>query len=71
MLGADQIRLGPRVLVCGVDALTRLTFHGFRLLQLIDAQGARPLDKNRGGMSLGEAARAAFVVSAERVPQAR
>ncbi len=65
----ELIRSGwaQRVLVCGVDALTRLTFHGFRLLQLIDAQGARPLDKNRGGMSLGEAA-AAFLVSAGQEP---
>jgi 3-oxoacyl-(acyl-carrier-protein) synthase len=68
-LGLELIRSGwaRRVLTCGVDALTRLTFHGFRLLQLIDPEGARPFDANRAGMCLGEAA-AAFVISAGQAP---
>ena len=68
-LGLELIRAGwaQRVLACGVDALTRLTFHGFRLLQLIDPQGARPFDSGRAGMCLGEAA-AAFVLNASSEP---
>ncbi len=45
-----------RVLAGGVDALCRLTYYGFKSLQLIDPQGARPLDKNRRGMSVAEGA---------------
>ena len=45
-----------RIIAGGVDALCRLTYHGFRLLQLIDPQGTRPLDRDRAGMSVGEAA---------------
>jgi len=45
-----------RILAGGVDALCRLTYHGFRLLQLIDPLGTRPLDRDRAGMSVGEAA---------------
>lgn len=68
-LALELVRSGwaRRVLACGVDALTRLTFHGFRLLQLIDAQGARPFDANRAGMCLGEAA-SAFVIQAGHEP---
>jgi 3-oxoacyl-(acyl-carrier-protein) synthase len=52
--------LATRVLAGGADALCRLTFHGFRLLQLVAARGATPLDADRTGMTLGEGA--AFVV---------
>jgi 3-oxoacyl-(acyl-carrier-protein) synthase len=48
--------LAERVLVGGVDSLSRLTFHGFRQLQLIDPEGARPLDQRRAGMTVGEGA---------------
>ncbi|MBM4320843.1 MAG: 3-oxoacyl-ACP synthase, partial [Deltaproteobacteria bacterium] len=44
------------VLAGGVDALCRLTYHGFRLLQLCDPAGARPLDCCRKGMSVAEGA---------------
>jgi 3-oxoacyl-(acyl-carrier-protein) synthase len=43
-----------RVLTGGADALCRLTYYGFRSLQLIDPEGSRPLDKNRRGMSVAE-----------------
>jgi 3-oxoacyl-(acyl-carrier-protein) synthase len=52
--------LARRALVGGADSLCRLTFHGFRQLQLVDAQGARPLDAGRAGMTVGEGA--AFLV---------
>jgi 3-oxoacyl-(acyl-carrier-protein) synthase len=45
-----------RVLAGGADALCRLTFHGFRLLQLLDPHGARPFDLDRHGMTVAEGA---------------
>lgn len=49
-------RKAHRVLAGGADAICMLTYHGFRLLQLIDPIGTRPLDQNRAGMTLGEGA---------------
>ncbi len=48
--------LARRVLAGGADSLCRLTFHGFRQLQLVAARGAKPLDANRDGMTVGEGA---------------
>jgi 3-oxoacyl-[acyl-carrier-protein] synthase-1/3-oxoacyl-[acyl-carrier-protein] synthase II len=45
-----------RVLAGGADSLCRLTYYGFNALQLIDPQGARPLDKDRNGMTVAEGA---------------
>ncbi len=45
-----------RILAGGADALCRLTYYGFRSLQLIDPEGARPLDRDRRGMSVAEGA---------------
>ena len=45
-----------RVLAGGVDGLCRLTYYGFNSLQLVDPAGARPFDKDRRGMSVGEGA---------------
>ena len=44
------------VLVGGVDSLCRLTYFGFHSLQLVDPDGARPMDVNRKGMSVAEGA---------------
>jgi 3-oxoacyl-[acyl-carrier-protein] synthase II len=61
-LGADLIRAGvvPLAVVGGVDALTRICFMGFNALKLLDPEPCRPFDRDRRGMSLGEAA--AFLV---------
>jgi len=48
--------LARRVLAGGADALCRLTFHGFRTLQLLAPEGCTPLDTNRAGMTVGEGA---------------
>lgn len=48
--------LARRVLAGGADSLSRLTFHGFRQLQLVSPDGCRPLDANRAGMTVGEGA---------------
>ncbi len=57
-LGMELIRSGRahRVLVGGADCLCRLTYYGFSMLQLIDPDGTRPLDRNRNGMSVAEGA---------------
>jgi len=48
--------LARRVLAGGADSLCRLTFHGFRALQLLAPGGCTPLDANRAGMTVGEGA---------------
>lgn len=57
-LALGMMRTGHyrRVLAGGVDSLCRLTYFGFRSLQLIDPRGCRPLDKDRRGMSVAEGA---------------
>jgi 3-oxoacyl-(acyl-carrier-protein) synthase len=57
-VAAALIRSGQarRVLAGGADSLCRLTFHGFRQLQLIDPRGSTPLDAERAGMTVGEGA---------------
>jgi len=57
-IALEMLRAGlaGRVLAGGVDALCRLTYYGFNALQLIDPDGARPLDQSRRGMSVAEGA---------------
>ena len=57
------------VLVVGADSLCRLTYYGFKALQLIDPDGARPFDLNRKGMTVAEGAGAVFLQGADRAPQ--
>ena len=61
-IGAEMIREGvtPIAVVGGVDALTRICFMGFNALKLLDPEPCRPFDRDRRGMSIGEAA--AFLV---------
>jgi 3-oxoacyl-[acyl-carrier-protein] synthase II len=61
-MGVDLIREGvvSAALVGGVDALTRICFMGFNALRLLDPDPCRPFDRDRRGMSIGEAA--AFLV---------
>ncbi len=61
-LAADLIHDGivPVALAGGVDALTRICFMGFNALKLLDPAPCRPFDRDRRGMSIGEAA--AFLV---------
>lgn len=65
MLKSGKVR---RVLAGGADALCRMTYYGFHALQLIDVAGARPLDRNRHGMSLGEGAAMLLLIAAETPP---
>lgn len=63
--GAKAIAAGQRllandlcdaVLVGGVDTLCRLTLRGFRSLELVSDVPCTPMDENRKGISIGEAA---------------
>ncbi|HLO65058.1 MAG TPA: beta-ketoacyl synthase N-terminal-like domain-containing protein, partial [Azonexus sp.] len=58
ILAMEMLRSGKarRVLAGGVDSLCRLTYFGFNSLQLIDPVGARPLDRDRRGLSVAEGA---------------
>lgn len=57
-LGAAWLRLGvvDAVLVGGTDGLCRLTYTGFNALGAVDPNPARPFDKHRRGLTLGEGA---------------
>ncbi len=57
-----------RVLAGGADALCRLTYYGFNSLQLIDPSGARPLDLERNGMTVGEGAAMLLLEAGESRP---
>jgi 3-oxoacyl-(acyl-carrier-protein) synthase len=68
-LALEMLRCGmaKSVLTGGADALCRLTYHGFNSLQLLDPEGARPLDASRKGMSVAEGA-AMLLLSAHDTP---
>ena len=67
-LAADLVRDGvvPVALAGGVDALTRICFMGFNALKLLDPEPCRPFDRDRKGMSIGEAAAFLVLEEAER-----
>ena len=54
----DAIRQGLAdvVLTGGADVIARLTYGGFNALRSVDPNPCRPFDRNRKGLSIGEAA---------------
>jgi len=62
LVGASWLELGlVDVVLCGAaDALCRVTLSGFNALGALDPEGARPFDRRRRGLTLGEGA--GFVV---------
>jgi 3-oxoacyl-[acyl-carrier-protein] synthase II len=70
VVGATWLSLGlVDAVVCGAaDALCRVTLAGFNALAALDPEGARPFDKRRRGLTLGEGA--GFVVL-ERAGEAK
>jgi 3-oxoacyl-[acyl-carrier-protein] synthase II len=50
----------------GPDALSRLTYAGFNSLRAVDPDGARPFDRRRRGLSVGEGAAVLVIESSER-----
>jgi 3-oxoacyl-[acyl-carrier-protein] synthase-1/3-oxoacyl-[acyl-carrier-protein] synthase II len=69
-LAVELLRNGRarRVLAGGADGLCRLTYYGFNSLQLVDPAGARPFDKDRRGMSLGEGSAMLILEAAAEPP---
>lgn len=62
--------MAKRVLAVGTDAVCRLTLTGFASLGAVDPQGARPFQRERKGISIGEGA-AAFVIERDGARPAR
>lgn len=62
MLGARLIKnnILDRVVVGGIDSLSKFTLNGFNTLMILDAEWCKPFDENRKGLNLGEGA--AFLV---------
>lgn len=54
------------VLVVACDSVTEFVFAGFSSLMALDKTSARPFDKSRSGLSLGEAAAYTLIMSRER-----
>ena len=54
------------VLVVACDSVTEFIFSGFSSLMALDKQPARPFDKYRAGLNVGEAAAYALIMSEER-----
>jgi 3-oxoacyl-(acyl-carrier-protein) synthase len=71
-LAAAMLRSGgyQYILAGGVDSLCRLTYYGFKFLQLIDPQGSRPMDRHRRGMSVAEGAGMLLLKAAYRANDA-
>lgn len=57
-IAADAIRNGraDAAIAGGTDALCRLTYSGFNVLQAVDANPCSPFDSSRQGITLGEGA---------------
>ncbi len=69
--GAKIIQRGAAdaVLVVGVDHLSAFVVAGFTALKAIDPAGCRPFDRDRCGLSPGEAGAALVLVRAELAPR--
>ncbi len=66
--GSGKIERGEcdSVLVVACDAVSEFVYSGFASLMALDPEGARPFDAERHGLSVGEAAGFALLMSAER-----
>jgi 3-oxoacyl-(acyl-carrier-protein) synthase len=66
--GAALIRNGSAdsVLIVACDGVTEFIYSGFSSLMALDKEPARPFDRNRAGLSVGEAAAYALLMSSSR-----
>ena len=71
MQGAKLIQRGAAdaVLVVGVDQLSAFVMAGFTALKAIDPLGCRPFDRDRCGLTPGEAGAAIVLARADLAPQ--
>jgi 3-oxoacyl-[acyl-carrier-protein] synthase II len=67
-MAASLVRSGRSdcVLVAACDGVTEFIFSGFSSLMALDKDTAKPFDKNRAGLNVGEAAAFALIMSEER-----
>lgn len=67
-LAAEMVAGGEveMALVGGADGLCRLTFAGFNSLRAVDGEPAKPFDRRRKGLSLGEGAAVLILEDAAR-----
>jgi len=70
--GAVLIQMGvvDSVLICCLDTVSKFVFSGFSVLGAMSDEPARPFDKNRKGLTLGEGA-AAITLMSEKAVKAR
>ena len=63
--GAALIQMGvvDSVLICCMDTVSQFVFSGFSVLGAMSDEPARPFDKNRKGLTLGEGAAAILLMS--------
>jgi len=66
--GASLIQRGvlDSVLICCMDTVSEFVFSGFSALGAMSDKPARPFDKNRKGLTLGEGAAAILLVSEKK-----
>ncbi len=71
--GASMVRSGASdcVLVVACDSVTEFVYSGFSSLMALDKMRARPFDRNRSGLSLGEAAAFVLIMSGSRARKER
>lgn len=69
MMGARMIKNGllDRVIVGGVDPLSKFTLNGFNTLMILDKNWCKPFDENRKGLNLGEGAAFLVLESEEQI----
>ena len=67
--GASLIRMGvvDSVLICCMDIVSEFVFSGFSALGAMSDEPARPFDKNRNGLSLGEGAAAILLMNEKKI----
>lgn len=66
----EMLRAGhtKQILAGGADCLCRLTYYGFKSLQLIDPKSAKPWDQHRRGMSVAEASAMLLLEAGDEPP---